>query len=134
MKAKNFVLHFGLALVENTVMEDKTIFHQIIDRKIPADIVFEDERVIAFKDIQPAAPEHILIVPKRTIPTANDITSQDEALIGHMVFVAKEYAKQVGVSEDGYRLVINCNENGAQTVFQLHLHLLAGRQMSWPPG
>ena len=112
----------------------ETIFHKIIRKEIPAQIVFEDDRLIAFKDINPAAPIHVLVVPKKTIPTANDLTEQDAPLIGHMFVCASQIARELGVAEDGYRLVINCGENGGQTVFQLHLHILGGREQSWPPG
>lgn len=111
-----------------------TIFHKIINREIPANIVFEDDSVVAFKDISPAAPVHILIVPKKTIATANDIENEDAHLIGQMVIVAKKIAISEGIDKQGYRLVINCNEDAGQTVFQLHLHLLGGRILEWPPG
>lgn len=110
------------------------LFLKIIDRSIPADIVFEDEQVLAFRDIQPQAPIHILIVPKNRIETLNAIDQDDEALLGHMVYVAKQVAVSQGVADDGYRLVFNCNPNGGQSVYHIHLHLLGGRQMGWPPG
>ena len=115
-------------------MKEETIFHKIINKEIPADILYEDEQVIAFRDIAPAGPVHVLIVPKQTIPTISDVSVEDEQLIGHMHIVAVKVAEKLGVSEDGYRLVINCGENGGQTVFQLHLHLIGGRKMEWPPG
>ena len=106
-----------------------TLFTQIIDGEIPADIVYRDDQVIAFKDIHPAAPTHLLIVPIKEIPTANDIAEADEALVGHMFTVAGKLAKEAGIAEDGYRLIINCNRDGGQEVFHLHLHLMGGRPM-----
>ncbi len=110
------------------------LFLKIIDRSIPADIVFEDEQVLAFRDIQPQAPVHILIIPKNKIETLNATEPGDEALLGHMVHVATQIAGTEGVAEAGYRLVFNCNPNGGQSVYHIHLHLLGGRQMVWPPG
>lgn len=112
----------------------KTIFQRIIDREIPSTIVFEDESVIAIRDIDPKAPIHILILPKRLIPTPNDLGLDDAELIGKLVLVAKEIAIQEGIAESGYRLVLNCNRDGRQSVDHLHLHLLGGRKMEWPPG
>ncbi len=103
-----------------------TIFHKIIRREIPADIVFEDEHVIAFRDIAPQAPVHVLFVPKVTVATLNDLQEDQADVIGRLAVAAARYAKQQGFAEDGYRIVMNCNEDGGQTVFQLHLHLLAG--------
>lgn len=111
-----------------------TIFSKIIAREIPADIVFEDDRVLAFRDIAPQAPTHILVIPKAAIATANDITEADEALVGHMVRVAADIARAEGFAENGYRLVMNCNADGGQAVYHIHLHLLGGRAMAWPPG
>lgn len=110
------------------------LFLKIIQREIPADIVFENDDILAFRDISPQAPIHILIIPKRRIPTINDAAAEDAELIGRMVLVAKELAAEAGVSESGYRLVFNCNDQGGQSVYHIHLHLLAGRQMDWPPG
>ncbi len=110
------------------------LFLKIIEREIPADIVFEDDEILAFRDISPQAPTHILIIPKRRIPTINDVQADDAGLVGRMVLVARDLAASEGVSEDGYRLVFNCNQNGGQSVFHIHLHLLAGRALSWPPG
>ena len=103
-----------------------TIFHKIINREIPADIVFEDEHVIAFRDIAPQAPVHVLFVPKRDYATINDVPEDDAAVIGKLATAAARYAKQEGFAERGYRIVMNCNREGGQTVFQIHLHLLAG--------
>ena len=106
-----------------------TIFEKIIAGELPASIVFRDTRVIAFLDIRPAAPVHILIVPHKIIPTANDIGDEDESLVGHMVIVARDLAKQYGIADNGYRLIINCNSHGGQEVYHLHLHLIGGRAL-----
>ena len=111
-----------------------TIFDKIITREIPADIVFEDEHVLAFRDINPQAPVHVLFIPKRAVPTLNDLGLGDEAVVGRLAMAAAAYAKREGFAEDGYRVVMNCNRDGGQTVFHIHLHLLAGRAMHWPPG
>lgn len=111
-----------------------TLFTKIINREIPATIVFEDEQVLAFRDINPQAPTHILVIPKKEIATTNDLRPEHETLVGHMVRVASEIAKKEGISEDGYRLVMNCNKDAGKTVFHIHLHLLGGRSMTWPPG
>jgi histidine triad (HIT) family protein len=103
-----------------------TIFHRIIRREIPADIVFEDEHLIAFRDISPQAPVHVLFVPKETVATLNDLEPSQAEVVGRLVTAASEYARQEGFAEDGYRVVMNCNDHGGQTVFQIHLHLLAG--------
>jgi histidine triad (HIT) family protein len=103
-----------------------TIFHKIIDRQIPANIVYEDEHLIAFRDIAPQAPVHVLFVPKVTIPTLNDVQPEQAEILGRLVIAAANYAKEQGFAEDGYRIVMNCNDHGGQTVFQIHLHLLAG--------
>lgn len=106
-----------------------TLFERIIARELPADIVHQDERVTAFRDIHPRAPVHILIVPTKPIPTANDIGDGDETLIGHMFTVARDLAKREGIAADGYRLIINCNQHGGQEVYHLHLHLLGGKPL-----
>jgi histidine triad (HIT) family protein len=111
-----------------------TIFSKIIDKSLPADIVFENEDVLAFRDISPQAPTHILIIPKKQIATVNDVTDGDAVLIGKLFLAAKEIAKAEGLSDDGYRLVVNCNEGAGQTVFHLHVHLIGGRPLNWPPG
>ena len=111
-----------------------TIFSKIINKEISADIVYEDELCLAFKDINPAAPVHILIIPKKEIPTINDISNNDKSLIGEMFIVAGKIAKKLKINKNGYRVVFNCNEDGGQTVFHLHMHLLGGRSLSWPPG
>jgi histidine triad (HIT) family protein len=112
----------------------QTIFHKIIKREIPSEIVFEDEQCIAIKDISPAAPTHLLIIPKETICSLMEATSQHEQLLGHLLVVASKLAREQGIEEGGYRLVINNGVNANQTVFQLHMHLLGGRAFRWPPG
>jgi len=111
-----------------------TIFGKIIDREIPADIVFENERILAFRDINPQAPVHVLVIPKKAIPTSNDIRPEDHELIGELFTVAASVAAEEGIAESGYRTVFNCNADGGQEVYHLHLHLLGGRAMQWPPG
>ncbi len=106
-----------------------TIFSKIIQGEIPADIVYKDDQVTAFKDIQPQAPVHILIVPNKEIPTVNDLTAEDEQLVGHLFTVAAKIARDQGVAQDGYRLMVNCNRHGGQVVFHLHLHLFGGRPL-----
>ncbi|MCY4525261.1 MAG: HIT domain-containing protein [Anaerolineaceae bacterium] len=106
-----------------------TIFAKIIAREVPSDMLFQDDQVTAFRDISPVAPTHILIVPNREIPTANDISADDEQLLGHMLVVAGQLAAQEGIDAEGYRLIINCNEHGGQEVYHLHLHLLGGRPL-----
>lgn len=110
------------------------LFLKIIAREIPADIVFENEDVLAFRDLNPQAPLHILIIPKIRIPTINDMQPQDAELFGKLFLAAQEIAKEQGVAEDGYRVVMNCNSAAGQTVFHVHLHLLGGRVLGWPPG
>lgn len=111
-----------------------TIFTKIIRKEIPAKIIYEDGDVLAFEDIQPQAPIHILVIPKKEIPTLNDLKSEDAELMGKLFLVAQKIAKEQGFAEQGYRTVFNCNEDGGQTVNHIHLHLLAGRSLTWPPG
>lgn len=112
-----------------------TIFHKIIRREIPANIVFEDELTIAIRDVNPVADTHILVIPKaKDLPKLSEANQDDKLLLGHMLLVCKSIANQQGLDEQGYRIVINCGENAGQTVFQLHMHLLGGRSFSWPPG
>lgn len=111
-----------------------SIFTKIINREIPADIIYEDEELAAFKDINPQAPVHILIVPKKEIATINDATEEDAELLGKIILTAKKLAKDLNIDKRGYRLVLNCNEEAGQTVFHIHCHLLGGRVMKWPPG
>ncbi len=110
------------------------LFCQIIEKKVPSNIVYADERVHAFHDIAPQAPVHILIIPNQHIATVNDFSDAESTLLGHMLICARNLAREFGVSDDGYRLNINCNAHGGQTVYHTHLHLLAGRPFSWPPG
>ncbi len=110
------------------------LFCKIIAGQIPADIVFENDTVLAFRDINPAAPTHILVIPKKHIATINDAGAEDKMLLGEMMLVARDIADREGVDEDGFRLTLNTNRHGGQSVYHIHLHLLAGRQMSWPPG
>ena len=114
------------------MMKDN-IFQKVIDRKIPADIVYEDDRCLAFRDVNPQAPVHVLIIPSKVIATHSEIGEDDKELLGHLHVVAVKLAGQLGISE-GYRLVINCKEPAGQTVPHLHMHLLGGRAMGWPPG
>ena len=106
-----------------------TLFEKIIAGDLPATVLYRDARVIAFLDIRPAAPVHILIVPNKPIPTANDVADEDESLIGHMFIVARDLARQQGIAQKGYRLIVNCNADGGQEVYHLHLHLLGGRPL-----
>lgn len=114
-------------------MSEKTIFKRIIDKEIPADIVYEDDQCLAFKDIAPKAPTHVLIIPKKEIATVDDVADEDAALIGHMWIVIRNLASDLGL-EEGYRVIVNCKEAGGQEVPHLHYHLLGGRKMTWPPG
>jgi len=118
---------------EENKMSD-TIFTKIINRQIPADIVYEDEFVLAFNDISPQAPVHILIIPKKQIATLNDLEQADELVMGKIVYAASQIAKEKGIEQGGYRLVFNCNEDAGQTVFHIHCHLLGGRKFNWPAG
>lgn len=111
-----------------------TIFGKIIRREIPADIVYENDDVVGFRDLNPQAPVHVLFIPRQPLPTLNDAQPKDAELLGKVLLAAADYARQEGFAEEGYRTVINCNEHGGQTVFHLHVHLLAGRRMTWPPG
>ncbi len=110
------------------------LFCKIRDNEIPADIVYENDDVLAFNDVNPHAPIHILIIPRKHISTINDLHDSDELIMGKLFSAAKIIAKQEGVSDDGFRLVVNCNEGAGQTVFHIHMHLLAGRTLTWPPG
>jgi histidine triad (HIT) family protein len=110
------------------------LFCNIVNNKINASITYQDETVIAFKDINPKAPHHILIIPRKHIATINDISEQDTALIGKLVQTAKKIAQQLNIADNGYRLVFNCNQDGGQEVYHIHLHLLGGCQLHWPPG
>jgi histidine triad (HIT) family protein len=110
-------------------MAQETIFSKIIRREIPADMLYQDELVTAFRDINPQAPTHILIIPNKLIPTANDVTAEDEMALGRLFTVAAKIAEQEGIAADGYRLLVNCNRHGGQEVYHLHMHLLGGRPL-----
>ncbi|MDQ7017484.1 MAG: histidine triad nucleotide-binding protein [Gammaproteobacteria bacterium] len=110
------------------------LFCNIVDGTIPAEIVYEDKQVVAFRDLNPQAPLHVLLIPKKHIATLNDLESEDNAVMGALILAAKKVAEAEGVAESGYRTVINCGEQAGQSVYHIHLHLLAGRQMQWPPG
>jgi histidine triad (HIT) family protein len=111
-----------------------TIFAKIVRREIPADIVYEDDDVLAFRDLNPQAPVHVLFIPKRAIATLDDAAPGDAELLGKLLLAAAAYAREQGLAKDGYRTVVNTNSHGGQTVFHIHVHLLAGRKMTWPPG
>lgn len=110
-----------------------TIFQKIIDRQIPADIVYEDDLCLAFRDVNPQAPTHVLIIPRKPLPSLAHATDEDQALLGHLLLVARSLAVQLGLA-DGYRTVMNCGRDGGQSVDHLHIHLLGGRALGWPPG
>jgi histidine triad (HIT) family protein len=111
-----------------------TIFTKIMNKEIPANVVYEDEHCFAFRDINPQAPVHILLIPRKEIPTMNDVTPEDAKILGHLMVKAPEIAKKEGIAEKGYRLVFNTNAHAGQTVSHIHLHIIGGRAMSWPPG
>ena len=112
----------------------ETIFSKIVRREIPADIVYENDDVLGFRDLNPQAPVHVLFIPKQPLATLNVATPEHAPLLGKLLLAAADYARQEGFAEQGYRAVVNCNEDGGQTVFHLHVHLLAGRRLHWPPG
>lgn len=114
-------------------MEQHSIFTKIINREIPASIVFETDDIIVINDISPKAPVHILIIPKKQIATINDIADEDIPLMGKIIATAKQVAIQLGIADDGYRLVMNCNDFGGQTVWHLHCHMLGGKKLGWTP-
>jgi len=116
------------------MISEGTIFDKIISKEIPADIVYEDDYVLGFKDINPQAPIHVLFIPKIRIATHNDVDVNNLDYVGKLHLAINQYAKEIGEDENGYRIVMNCNANGQQTVFHIHMHFLAGRQMNWPPG
>ena len=113
---------------------DECLFCNIVNKNIPCDKLIENDSIIAFRDINPQAPIHILIIPKKHISTINDLKYDDSILIGEMFLIAKELAQVENINNSGFRMVFNCNEDGGQTVFHIHLHLLGGRKLSWPPG
>lgn len=110
------------------------LFCKIRDEEIPGDLIFEDDDILAFRDVNPQAPTHVLIVPRKHINTINDIDDEDADIMGKMFLAAQNIASQEGIAEEGYRLVVNCNARAGQTVFHIHMHLLGGRSMTWPPG
>ena len=114
-------------------MTEKTIFKRIIDGEIPADILHDDDHCLAFRDIEPQAPTHVLVIPKKEIPSLAHLQADDQELVGHLYQVIRDLAVQLGL-ENGYRVVVNCGPDGGQAVDHLHFHLLGGRKMSWPPG
>lgn len=111
----------------------ETIFTKIINKEIPAEILYEDDMALAFKDINPQAPVHFLVIPKKPIATINDIAKEDREAVGHLSFVAAKIAAELGFADQGFRTVMNCNEYGGQTVYHIHLHVLAGKPLGWPP-
>ena len=113
---------------------DSCIFCKIIKGEIPCDKVFEDDTVLAFKDINPEAPVHLIVIPKKHIKSLNEISEEDSKILSHIFKVSKEIAKEAGITEEGYRVVNNCGSNGGQTVPHLHFHILGGRKLIWPPG
>ena len=113
---------------------NECLFCNMVSGAIPCDKVYENEYVLAFRDIDPKAPTHILIIPKKHIKTLNEINENDQDLLGELLLTAKKIAKDEGIDTSGYRTVFNCNSDGGQTVFHIHMHLLGGRQMDWPPG
>ncbi len=122
----------GCALAKRS--DHMTLFEKIIQREIPAEIVFEDEQILAFRDINPGAPVHILVVPKKVIPRIADATSEDQKLLGHLFLQAPKIAAKAGLGKTGYRLVINNGPDAGESVPHLHLHILGGRKLEWPPG
>lgn len=118
----------------NTPPSNPTIFSKIIAKEIPAKIVHEDEHCLAFHDIQPQAPVHVLLIPKKPIRSMAEVTAADSSLLGHLMVTASKIANDLGLAEDGFRVVANTNQHGGQTVYHLHFHILGGRPMAWPPG
>lgn len=110
------------------------LFCKIVNKEIPATVVYESDTIVAFKDINPRAPIHILIIPKKHLATINDVSEEDALVLGEIILCAKRLASEMGISNDGYRLVYNVNEHGGQEVYHIHLHLLGGRKLTWPPG
>lgn len=114
--------------------QDKTIFKKIIDGEIPAKIIYQDDLCLAFHDVSPQAPIHVLLIPKKEVVNVAALQEEDRELAGHLLMTAAKVARELGIDQDGYRLVANCGPNGGQSVDHLHLHILAGRQLEWPPG
>jgi len=115
------------------VTSEKTVFKKIIDGELPADIVYQDDQCLAFRDVNPQAPTHVLVIPRKEIPSLADVPDQDSALMGHLLIAARKVAEQLGLDQ-GYRTVINVGADGGQSVDHLHIHLLGGRSLIWPPG
>ncbi|MBP87400.1 MAG: histidine triad nucleotide-binding protein [Planctomycetaceae bacterium] len=115
-------------------MAEKTIFKRIIDGEINADVVYEDELCMAFRDVAPQAPTHVLVIPKKEIASVAELADEDQPLIGHLYLAIRNIAKELGLAEGGYRVVVNTGQDGGQSVNHLHFHLLGGRALSWPPG
>ena len=115
-------------------MSTDCLFCKILAGDIPAELVYESDTAVAFRDINPMAPTHVLVIPRKHISTINDITADDEAIVGSLYTAAREIAAAEGIADDGYRAVMNCNEGAGQSVFHIHLHVLGGRPMNWPPG
>ena len=113
---------------------EKTLFEKICDKEIPADIVYEDDQVVAFRDIAPKAPTHVLVIPRKPIPRINEAQPEDQALLGHLLLKAADGARSLGLGDDGFRLVLNNGRDAGETVPHLHCHILGGRKMDWPPG
>lgn len=111
-----------------------TIFKKIIDKEVPADVVYEDDQCLAFRDLKPQAPTHILVIPKKEIPSMDKAEESDKEVLGHLMLTAAKIARNEGLADDGYRLVVNTNEHAGQTVFHLHVHIIGGRRLQWPPG
>lgn len=114
-------------------MPEKTIFKRILDKEIPADVVHEDELCLAFRDVSPQAPVHVLVIPKKEIPSLAEIEPEDQLLLGHLLLTVRQLAEQLGLT-NGYRIVVNCGPDGGQSVDHLHIHLLGERKLTWPPG
>lgn len=115
-------------------MSEKTIFKQIIDGDIPADILHEDDKCLAFRDVAPQAPVHVLVIPKKEIVSLDHLDDEDQGLIGHLYVIIRNLARDLDIAEAGYRVIVNCGNNGGQSVAHLHFHLLGGRPLVWPPG
>ncbi|TWU30542.1 histidine triad nucleotide-binding protein [Bythopirellula polymerisocia] len=113
---------------------EKTLFKKIADKEIPAEIVYEDNQCVAFRDVNPQAPTHVLVIPREPIPSLDKLAAENAALLGHLWLVIRDVARQEGIAEGGYRVVVNCGEDGGQTVDHLHFHILGGRSLQWPPG
>lgn len=113
---------------------DDCIFCRIVSGDLESDLIYEDDDLVAFRDLNPQAPTHVLLIPRRHVPTVNDLAYADAELIGRLVLAGQRLASEEGIAEEGYRLVLNCNREAGQSVFHLHLHLLGGRRMKWPPG